>query len=96
LPTARHSSGHRLFVSAFMLASTVICDDTYSNKSWSIVAQGMFQLRETNQMEREMRQYLEWELDIEPVTWKDFEEMIRKDFAGHGLCPTYILPSTSK
>ncbi|KAG2740190.1 hypothetical protein P692DRAFT_20753865, partial [Suillus brevipes Sb2] len=45
-PTARGSSGHRLFVSAFMLASKVICDDTYSNKSWSIVAQGMFQLRE--------------------------------------------------
>ncbi|OJA19960.1 hypothetical protein AZE42_03712, partial [Rhizopogon vesiculosus] len=38
-PTARGSSGHRLFVSAFMLASKVICDDTYSNKSWSIVAQ---------------------------------------------------------
>ena len=32
-PTARGSSGHRLFVSAFMLASKVICDDTYSNKS---------------------------------------------------------------
>ena len=27
-----------------MLASKVICDDTYSNKSWSIVAQGMFLL----------------------------------------------------
>ncbi|KZP29093.1 hypothetical protein FIBSPDRAFT_992030, partial [Athelia psychrophila] len=33
-PTARGSSGHRLFISAFMLASKVICDDTYSNKSW--------------------------------------------------------------
>ncbi|KAG0696155.1 hypothetical protein DFH29DRAFT_813350, partial [Suillus ampliporus] len=35
------SSGHCLFLSAFMLASKVICDDTYSNKSWSIVAQAM-------------------------------------------------------
>ncbi|KAH7927453.1 hypothetical protein BV22DRAFT_1007019 [Leucogyrophana mollusca] len=95
-PTARGSSGHRLFVSAFMLASKVICDDTYSNKSWSIVAQGMFQLREINQMEREMCQYLEWELNVEPVTLKDFEEMVRKDFAGPGPYPTYILPSTSK
>ncbi|KAG2366502.1 hypothetical protein BDR07DRAFT_1274525, partial [Suillus spraguei] len=49
-PTTRGSSGHHLFVSAFMLASKVICDDTYSNKSWSIVAQGMFQLREINQI----------------------------------------------
>jgi hypothetical protein len=30
-PTARGSSGHRLFISAFMIASKVICDDTYSN-----------------------------------------------------------------
>ncbi|KAJ7693746.1 hypothetical protein B0H14DRAFT_3531056 [Mycena olivaceomarginata] len=35
-PTARDSSGHRLFISAFMIASKVICDDTYSNKAWSI------------------------------------------------------------
>ncbi|KIJ15514.1 hypothetical protein PAXINDRAFT_77274 [Paxillus involutus ATCC 200175] len=95
-PTARGSSGHRLFVSAFMLASKVICDDTYSNKSWSIVAQGMFQLREINQMEREMCQYLEWELNVDPVTLHEFEEMIRKDFVGPGPYPTYILPSTKK
>ncbi|KAL4079276.1 hypothetical protein J3A83DRAFT_4086288 [Scleroderma citrinum] len=95
-PTARGSSGHRLFVSAFMLASKVICDDTYSNKSWSIVAQGMFQLREINQMEREMCQYLEWELNVDPATLKEFEEMVRKDFAGPGPYPTYILPSTKK
>ncbi|KAG1882541.1 uncharacterized protein F5891DRAFT_1250393, partial [Suillus fuscotomentosus] len=52
-PTAQGSSGHHLFVSAFMLASKVICDDTYSNKSWSIqsiIAQGMFQLQEINQI----------------------------------------------
>ena len=36
-PAARGSSGHRLFISAFMIASKVICDDTYSNKSWSIL-----------------------------------------------------------
>ncbi|KAG2085830.1 uncharacterized protein F5147DRAFT_792396, partial [Suillus discolor] len=38
-PTAWGSLGHHLFISTFMLASKVICDDTYSNKSWSIVAQ---------------------------------------------------------
>ncbi|KAG1893040.1 uncharacterized protein F5891DRAFT_963601 [Suillus fuscotomentosus] len=43
-------TNHHLFISASMLASKVICDDTYSNKSWSIVAQGMFQLREINQV----------------------------------------------
>ncbi|KAH7907537.1 hypothetical protein BJ138DRAFT_1213132 [Hygrophoropsis aurantiaca] len=86
-PTARGSSGHRLFVSAFMLASKVICDDTYSNKSWSIVAQGIW---------RERCQYLEWELNVEPATLKEFEDMVRKDFASPGPYPTCILPSTTK
>ncbi|KAG1796237.1 uncharacterized protein HD556DRAFT_1210425, partial [Suillus plorans] len=34
-PTTWASLGHHLFISTFMLASKVICDDTYSNKSWS-------------------------------------------------------------
>ncbi|KAH0835729.1 hypothetical protein J3R83DRAFT_9552 [Lanmaoa asiatica] len=79
-PTAWGSSGHRLFISAFMIASKVICDYTYSNKSWTIVTQGIFQLSEINQMEREMCQYLEWELNIDPVTLREFEDTVRKDF----------------
>ena len=71
-PAAKGSSGHRLFVSAFMLASKVICDDTYSNKSWCIVAQGMFALREINQMEREMCSYLEWQLNVDKDVLQDF------------------------
>ncbi|KAJ8589992.1 hypothetical protein M405DRAFT_861719 [Rhizopogon salebrosus TDB-379] len=56
-PTTRGSLGHRHIVSAFMLAPKAICDDAYSNKYiGSTVAQGMFQLREINQMEREMFQ----------------------------------------
>ncbi|KAI6097747.1 hypothetical protein EDD16DRAFT_1476527 [Pisolithus croceorrhizus] len=64
-PTTPDLSSHCLFISTFMLASKVICDDTYLNKLWSIVMQGMFQLQEINQMEREMCQYLEWELKVE-------------------------------
>ncbi|KZT23498.1 hypothetical protein NEOLEDRAFT_1069288 [Neolentinus lepideus HHB14362 ss-1] len=91
-PAARGSSGHRLFISAFMIASKVICDDTYSNKSWCIVGQGMFALREINQMEREMCSYLEWELNVEPSLLKDFEVKVKKDFAGPGPYPTYSVP----
>ncbi|KAG1903316.1 uncharacterized protein F5891DRAFT_947422, partial [Suillus fuscotomentosus] len=47
---ALRSSGHRLFVSAFMLASKVICDNTYIPTTWGSSAQGMFQLREINQI----------------------------------------------
>ena len=61
----------------------------YSNKSSSIVGQGIFQLRQ-------MHQYLEWELDVDLATLNEFEEMIRKDFPGIGPCPTYIHPPVDK
>ena len=92
-PAARGSSGHRLFIAAFMLTSKIICDDIYSNKSWSIVGHGMFALREINQMEREMCSYLEWQLSIEPDALKEFEAKVRRDFKGLGPYPTYVLPS---
>ncbi|KAN0062678.1 hypothetical protein ACQY0O_004868 [Thecaphora frezii] len=65
-PAARGSSGHRLFISALMLASKSSCDDTYSNKSWVIVGQGLFSLREINQMERELFGYLGYKVNVEP------------------------------
>lgn len=80
-PAARGSSGHRLFISAFMIASKVICDDTYSNQSWGIVAQKMFALKEINQMEREMCGYLEWNLNVMGEEVVELEEMVR---AEHG------------
>jgi hypothetical protein len=70
-----------------MPASKVICDDTYSNKLWCIVAQGMFQLCKISQMEREVCQYLEWVLNVDPVTlWPEFEETVREDFIGRRKC----------
>lgn len=84
-PAARGSSGHRLFISAFMIASKVICDDTYSNQSWCIVGQKMFQLKEINQMEREMCSYLEWNLNVSGEEVAEFEARVR---AEHGPRPT--------
>ncbi|WOO85629.1 PHO85 cyclin-2 [Vanrija pseudolonga] len=80
-PAARGSSGHRLFISAFMIASKVICDDTYSNQSWCIVGQKMFALKEINQMEREMCGYLEWNLNVAGDELAEFEARTR---AEHG------------
>jgi hypothetical protein len=95
-PAAKGSSGHRLFISAFMLASKIICDDTYSNKSWCIVAQGMFALREINQMEREMCSYLEWQLNVEPTVLDEFTRRVSSDFSGPGPYPALILPSEAE
>ncbi|KAL1745051.1 hypothetical protein HDZ31DRAFT_12210, partial [Schizophyllum fasciatum] len=96
-PTARGSSGHRLFISAFMIASKVMCDDTYSNKSWSVVAQGLFNLREINQMEREMCGYLDWELVVDGEILQWFEERVRKDFGqNQETYPNYRLMQVSR
>lgn len=96
-PSARGSSGHRLFISAFMIASKVMCDDTYSNKSWSVVAQGMFTVREVNQMEREFCSYLEYELNVPGEILTPFQARVTHDFASlHGPYPTYSLQDVSK
>ncbi|KAJ6577276.1 hypothetical protein B0H19DRAFT_1336230, partial [Mycena capillaripes] len=78
VPIAHGSSGRRLFISAFMIASKVIsdCDDTYSNKSWSIVTQGMFTLQEINQMVRKMCNYLDWELAVDNTILGNFKAMV--------------------
>ena len=43
-----------------------------------------------------MCQYFEWELNVDPITLREFEGMICKDFVDPGPYPTYILPSTKK
>ncbi|KDQ13592.1 hypothetical protein BOTBODRAFT_33598, partial [Botryobasidium botryosum FD-172 SS1] len=90
-PAARGSSGHRLFISAFMIASKIICDDTYSNKSWCVVGQGMFSLREINQMEREMCAYLEWVLTVPKEELEVFEAELKKEY-GADRSPKTMLP----
>ena len=106
-PAARGSSGHRLFISAFMIASKVICDDTYSNKSWCIVGQGMFSLREVNQMEREMCGYLDWQLNVPHVELEQFTSKVQNEFGtgaqaaaaslvtAAGSTPFPIIPTTT-
>ena len=76
-PAAKGSSGHHLFLSAFMLSSKTICDDMYSNKSSCIVGQGMFALRGVNRMERQMRSYLERQLNVDPSTLRDFQHRVQ-------------------
>jgi hypothetical protein len=91
-PAARGSSGHRLVLSAFMIASKVICDGTYSNKLWCIVSQGMFALREVNQMKREMYSYLDWELNVDRKCLAKFEAGVREHFRGPGPYKNLPLP----
>ncbi|CDZ96503.1 Cyclin [Phaffia rhodozyma] len=85
-PEARGSSGHRLFLSALMTASKMVCDDSYSNQSWCIVGQGMFALKEVNQMERELLGYLKWDINVTVEECAELDLKLRTDYSGRPPC----------
>ena len=68
----------------FTMASKIICDDTSSNKSWSIVALEMPDLREIDQMEREMCSHLNCKSTVDPSVLADFEGPVKRDIKGPG------------
>ncbi|KAG8690415.1 hypothetical protein FRC11_011719 [Ceratobasidium sp. 423] len=82
VPGARASSGHRLFLAAFIVASKSARDNAYSIGAWCAIAQGMFSGRDVSLMERQLCQYLDWNLCIKPEDLRDFELMLREQ---HGL-----------
>lgn len=65
-----------------MIASKSSCDDTYSNKSWAIVGQGLFSLREINQMERELFGYLGYKVNVVPEDLEMFTYELEQDVDG--------------
>lgn len=80
-----------------MIASKVLCDDRYSNAAWVAAGQSVFELREINEMEREMCGYLEWQFKFDPVILGEFEHNVRSFFSGPGPYPpvylSYFVPS---
>lgn len=75
-----------------MLASKVLFEATFSNRSWSIVAQKMFSLDEINQMEREMLAYLGWNVSIHCDELVEFEARIRQQY-GSEVADRALSPS---
>jgi hypothetical protein len=55
------------------------------------VGQGMFTLRKINQMEREMCSYLEWQLNVDPLMLRNFQNRVQCDFASPGPYPLTVL-----
>lgn len=78
-----------------MISSKVICDDTYSNQSWGIVAQKMFALKEINQMEREMCGYLEWNLNVGGEEVVSFEQNVRAEFGARAVAKSSMSDHSS-
>jgi hypothetical protein len=77
-PSARGNSGHTLFISALLVASGVLCDDTYSKASWSVVSQGVFTPRELSGMERELCHYLDWNLQAVAGELEEFNSRLQQ------------------
>lgn len=96
LPAIPGSFCQCLFITAFMIASKVISDDKYSNKFWSIIGQGMFQLWKINWMEWEFCQYLNWEVNVDADTLMEFEDMVQKVFADLSPYPALVFPAIPK
>lgn len=80
-PAARGSCGYRLFLSAFIIAAKLCCEETYSTLSWCIVAQHKFQLDAVNQMEREMCFYLDYNLHVKEHEVAALEALIRATYS---------------
>jgi Cyclin, N-terminal domain len=89
-PTASDFSGHYVFITAFMIASKTICNDTYSNKDWSTITQGMFSARRIKRMKRDMRRDLEWEVTVDDTTLAIFETMVKLCFGSTGSYATNV------
>lgn len=73
-PSSRGSNGssHRLLFAAIIIATKFTCDDTYDNKAWSTASIGAFTNQETNKMEREFLQYMDFGLNLRLIEWTDF------------------------
>jgi len=96
-PAASCAFGHRLFLTSYMLSSKVICDDTYSNKSWAIVGQGFYDLRDVNLMEREMIHYLSWDLTISGPDLATFTDRVKATYRkGVPKTAYVVVPDTSR
>lgn len=83
-PSSKNWSRHRLFMSALMIASKVMCDNTYSNKSWAIIGQSLFTLQDLNRMEREMLHLLQWRIHLDSFQLYEFARCVCETFR-HGI-----------
>ena len=53
-------------------------DDTYNNKSWASASDGMFDLDQVNQMEKEFLAFVDYRVFVSPMEWTRFAENIPK------------------
>lgn len=76
-PSSRGMSGHRLYLAAYIIAAKFMWDESYTNKSWKVIARNVFPLSEINEMELEMCRYLGWKIKIDSIPYLRFADDFR-------------------
>lgn len=63
-PLSKGASGSRLFLAALVLAQKFLCDGPYSSRTWVRIVRGYYALDEVVQMERELLDFVGWDLGV--------------------------------
>ncbi|KAK9762994.1 hypothetical protein K7432_010727 [Basidiobolus ranarum] len=87
-----HGSGHRLFLSAIIIANKYLYDGAYHNNSWVKVAEGKYSLLEINQMECELLSLLKYRLVVSKREWIEFSKIIDSKLERSGSRHHFVGP----
>ncbi|GAB1524641.1 hypothetical protein RhiTH_007795 [Rhizoctonia solani] len=88
-----------LFITAYMIASKMLRDNSYTNTNWCSFGKWVFTLQELNRMERAMCANLKWNLSIDAAEFVGFQAMLYKNYRvqsqGHNGHPPSFYPISS-
>ncbi|KAJ7133935.1 hypothetical protein C8R43DRAFT_894879, partial [Mycena crocata] len=87
-------SSYRGFISAVMLSAKTLGAQSYKNYNWVLIGQRMFDLLDINQMERQLLEFLDWQLVVPVGELSTFRADVQRDFGRDSTSyPTYLEPA---
>ena len=89
-----HDAGHRLFLAATLCASKSLYDEGTSNRVWA-ERNGYFDLKELNQMEKELLAFLDFRLYISREEYNEFVADLERRFGLRGFSSSSLSSSSS-
>lgn len=78
-------AGHRMFLPALRIVSQSRSSTDY----WVDAGGGLFHGDQVDGAERDLRYFLSNYVEIDPAALREFERLVRRDFAGRGPYPNY-------